>query len=192
MKRSLFIIIGSFFVLGVKAQILPIYTDLYIQPAPIEDYKNFEQYHLKDLIIYNGIKKEALYLFVVDSETGNRVFELDERDVKARRFKIQVFGNEETQENKVICVSLEGDYSWGTHVLLVEGKKVYDAGYLSYGVDNFNFASIGLYAQFEDHSDWLLMFFREDARIINYATEDIINGNDIEFKVSKKGITRLK
>jgi hypothetical protein len=36
------------------------------------------------------------------------------------------------------------------------------------------------------------MFFQEDSRLINYETDDLVLGKDIEFKVEKSKITRIK
>ena len=58
--------------------------------------------------------------------------------------------------------------------------------------DNFNFSSLGLHGQFEKHNDWVVMYFEDDARLINYDTDDLILGKDIEFKVEKDRITRIK
>ena len=89
-------------------------------------------------------------------------------------------------------MSLEGNYSWGVHIFIIEGNQVYHPGFLPYGEDNFNFASLGLHSQFEQHGDSFVMFFQEDARLINYETDDLIEGKDIEFKIEKTQITRIK
>jgi hypothetical protein len=176
------------------AQVYPIYTDLHILAAKNSDSKNFEKYDIGDYLFYNGTGKEALYCYMLNKESGDLIFSLDEKDSKARRYTIRFFGDESNLESseRIITISLEGDYSWGSHILIVENAKVYNAGYLQYGIDDFNFASLGLHAQFEKHDDWYLMFFQEDAKLINYATEELIKGSEIEFKVSKTKIERTK
>jgi len=177
---------------GLKAQSPEIYTDLYMEPMKYQQFKNFIGYELENYFLYVGDGKESLYLYILDRNSGEKIYTLDERDIKARRHAIRFFGLADDQSTTVVTVSLEGDYSYGSHILIVENNKVYNAGFIQYGVDNFNFASIGLYAQFEKHEDGFLMFFREDARIINYATEELIPGSEIEFLVTKQKITRTK
>ena len=178
----------------VKAQVYPIYTDLHILAAKNSQFKNFDEYDIGDYLFYNGTGKEALYCYIINKETGALIFSLDEKESKARRYTIRFFGDESNLESseRIITVSLEGDYSWGSHVLIAENGKVHNAGYLQYGIDNFNFASLGLHAQFEKHDDWFLMFFQEDAKLINYATEELIDGSAIEFKITRSKIERTK
>ena len=89
-------------------------------------------------------------------------------------------------------MSLEGDYSWGVHIFIIDDGKVSHPGFLEWGVDNFNFATLGLHSQFEQHNNWFIMFFQEDAKLINYKTDELVLGKDIEFKIEKTRITRIK
>lgn len=192
MKRIVLTVLLVGFIGIAKAQMPEIYTDLHVLPMKYQQYKNYVGFELDNYFLYTGEGKESLYTYIVDKNSGARLFELDQRDLKARRHKPKFYGLENDQSTTIICLSLEGDYSWGTHVIIVEDNKVHKAGFLNYGVDNFNFASIGLYAQFEKHDKSFLMFFQEDAQLINYATDDIIPGADIEFLVTKDKITRTK
>ena len=175
-----------------KAQLAEILTDLYIEPMKTREYKNYTGYALEKYFLYTGEGKEGLYSYIVNRNSGAKIFELDERDLKARRHKPRFFGMDQDQTTVIVCLSLEDDYSWGSHILILEDGKVYHPGFIRYGVDNFNFASIGLYAQFEKQENGYHMFFQEDARLINYATEKIIPGANVEFLVTREKITRLK
>ena len=176
----------------VKAQMPQILTDLYVEPMADQPYKNYVGYELDNYYLYTGQGKEGLYTYIVDKKTGAQLFALDQRDLKARRHTPRFFGLPDDQSTTIICLSLDGDYSWGTHVLIVENNKVYNPGFIRYGVDNFNFASIGLYAQFEDNEEGYHMFFQEDTELINFATDQIIPGANVEFLVTKNKIARIK
>ncbi|MEN8249497.1 MAG: hypothetical protein ABFS32_11240 [Bacteroidota bacterium] len=192
MKKLVIILILTLVVNSTNAQSLPIFTDQLLQPSKDQPYKNFIAYEIDNLLFYNGDGKESKFFYIVDKAKGARIFEFDEKDSKARRYAPRFFRAEGVDDITIICVSLEHNYSWGTHIFIVEKGKVYHAGYIGYGADNFNFSMLALYCQFEKHEDHYIMFFQEEVKIINYATEKLISGKDLEFKVIKDKITRLK
>ena len=149
-------------------------------------------YEVGNIQLFNGDQKESKYFYILDEKTGSQIFEYDQREIKARRFSPRFFKSKDNDELTILVMSLEGDYSWGIHIFIIENGKVSHPGFLPYGVDNFNFASLGLHGQFEQHGDWFVMFFQEDSRLINYETDDLVVGKDIEFKVEKSKITRIK
>ena len=192
MKRASVVILLLLCFGLVKAQMPDIYTDLHILPSKYQQYKNYSEYELDSFYFYIGKGKESLYLYMINKMSGAQVFNIDERELGARRHEPRFFGKEGDQSTMIITVSLVGDYSWGSHILIIEGNKVYNAGFIQYSADNFNFSSIGLYAQFEKVGDNFIMFFQEDVQLINYATEEIISGADLEFLVSKTKVIRTK
>ena len=173
-------------------QAYPILNDQLVRPSERQPRKNFVMYEVGDIQLFNGEGKEGKYFYILDKKSGNKIFEYDQREIKARRFSPRFFKSVDNDELIILVVSLEGDYSWGVHIFIIENGKVSHPGFLPYCLDNFNFASLGLHGQFEQHNDWFVMFFEEDARIINYDTDDLILGKDIEFKVEKDRITRIK
>ena len=170
----------------------PIFTDQLVGPSDRQPRKSFVMYEIGEIQLFNSDAKEGKYFYILDEKTGYMFFEYDQREIKARRFSPRFFKSVDYDEMIILVVSLEGDYSWGSHIFIIENGKVTHPGFLPYGVDNFNFASLGLHGQFEQHNDWFIMFFEEDARIINYDSDDLILGKDIEFKVEKDRITRIK
>lgn len=175
-----------------QAQVYPILTDQNVVPSKRQPRKSFTMYEVGNIQLFNGDEKESKYFYILDEKTGNQIFEYDQRELKARRYTPRFFKAEGNDETLILVMSLEGDYSWGVHIFIIENGKVSHPGFLAYGVDNFNFASLGLHGQFERHGDWFVMFFQEDSRLINYDTDDLILGKDIEFKVEKDKITRIK
>ena len=173
-------------------QSYPILTDHLVRPSDRQPRESFIMYEAGEIQLFNGDEKESKYFYILDEKTGSKIFEYDQREIKARRFSPRFFKSADNDELIILVMSLEGDYSWGVHIFIIEKGKVSHPGFLPYGVDNFNFASLGLHSQFEKHGDWFVMFFEEDARLINYDTDDLILGKDIEFKIEKDKITRIK
>ena len=175
-----------------SAQIYPILTDQHLAPSNRQPSQSFTMYEVGGIQVFNGDEKESKYFYILDKKTRSQIFEYDQRDLKARRFSPRFFKAEDNDEQIILVMSLEGDYSWGIHIFIIEDGKASHSGFLPYGVDNFNFASLGLHGQFEQHGDWFVMFFEEDARLINYETDDLVLGKDFEFRVEKDNITRIK
>ena len=174
------------------AQVYPILTDQLIEPSKRQPKKSFIQYDVGGIQLFNGDDKESKYFYILNKNTGAKIFEFDEKSSAARRYKPRFFMTDDNDELIILVMSLEGNYSWGVHIFIIENGKISHPGFLPYGVDNFNFASLGLHGQFEQHGDWFVMFFEEDARLINYETDDLVLGKEVEFKVEKDMITRIK
>lgn len=174
------------------AQSFPILTDQLVQPSKNQLNKHFIEYRLGRILVNNGEGKESKYFYIIDKSTGNKIYEYDQKDSKARRFVPKFFMTDDDDNLIILCMSLEGNYSWGVHVFIIDHGEVFHSGFINYGADNFNFSSLALYTQFEQNNDWFKMTFREDIKIINYATDDLIEGSSIEFKVEKDRITRIR
>lgn len=192
MKALVIFLLALVNVSFVNAQVYPILTDQHVSPSNRQPRKSFVMYEVGNIQLFNGDEKESKYFYILDEKTGSQIFEYDQREMKARRFSPRFFKTKDNDELIILVMSLEGDYSWGIHIFIIENGKVSHPGFLPYGVDNFNFASLGLHGQFEQHGDWFVMFFQEDSRLINYETDDLVLGKDIEFKVEKNNITRIK
>jgi hypothetical protein len=175
----------------VYAQKLPVLSDQHVQQSKQQPIKNFTEYQLGRILLYNGEGKESKFFYIKDKSTGHKVFEYDQKDSRARRFDPTFFMADDTENPIILCMSLEENYSWGVHVFIIDRGEVLHSGFINYGVDNFNFSSMALYAKFEQHGDWFKMFFQDDINIINYTNDELIKGADIEFKVEKDKITRL-
>jgi hypothetical protein len=191
MKAVIFFLLFSFQVNLISAQVFPILTDQLILPSKRQPRKSFVAYEIGGIQLFNGTDKESKFFYILDENTGKRLFEFDERQLKARRFTPRFFAAPESEDLIILVMSLDGDFSWGVHIFIIDHGKVSHPGFLSYGVDNFNFASLGLHSQFEQHGDAFVMFFQEGARLINYETDELVLGKDIEFKIERTKITRL-
>jgi hypothetical protein len=176
----------------VLAQTLPILTDQLVLPSKQQVNRDYVEYRVGNIRYYNGDMKNRETFYILDRKTGAKIFEYDESEPKARHLIPKFFMAEGNDDLIIICISLEGDYSWGTYIYIVDHGKVSYPGFLPWGVDNFNFAMLALYSQFEQHGDSFIMFFQEDARLINYVTDELIMGSEVEFKIEKDRITRVK
>ena len=88
-------------------------------------------------------------------------------------------------------LNLETSYSWGQHVILVDGTDVRNLGFIPVGADNFNFSDIGLYARITAMEDTFLMAFPDDIKFIDYLTDEIISGSELKYKLDESGVYRL-
>ena len=192
MKALLIFLLISLQMSLAKAQVYPILTDQLVQSQKSPIKNGFSEYTVGEIQLFNGDGKESKYFYILNKNNGAKIFEFEERDSKARRYAPRFFKAEGNDDLIILVMSLEGNYSWGVHIFIIEGNHVYHPGFLPYGEDNFNFASLGLHGQFEQHGDSFVMFFQEDARLINYETDELIEGKDIEFKIEKTQITRIK
>lgn len=176
----------------VFAQTLTILTNQHIQPSRVQSNKNFVEYQIGRIQLYNGKGKESKYFYITDKSTEHKVYEYKQEKSKALRFVPQFFKAEGNDNLVILCMSLEGNYSWGNHIFIIDRGEVFHAGFIEYGADNFNFSSIAIYSSFEKHDDWFKMIFRDDMKFINYNTDNLIGGNYINFKIEKNEITRIK
>ena len=175
-----------------NAQVYPILTDRLIEPSKRQSKKDFIEYEVAGIQLFNGDNKQSKYFYILNKNTGAKIFEFTEQESKARRFSPRFFMAENNDDLTILVMSVEGNYSWGVHIFIIDDGQVSHPGFLEWGVDNFNFASLGLHSQYEQHNDWFIMFFQEDSRLINYQTDELVLGKDIEFKIEKSKITRIK
>lgn len=175
-----------------KGQSLPILTDQLIEPSKKQSNKLFSEYTVGNIILNNSDAKNYESFYIVNKQTGNKIYEYQESEGKAKHLKPKFFMAEGNDNLIILCMSLEGNYSWGTHIFIIDHDKVYYPGLIHYGADNFNFSGLAQYSQFEQHDDWFVMFFQEDINLINYETDDLLSGSDIEFKIEKDKISVLK
>lgn len=186
---SFIFFVNTVFVLG---QSYPILTDQLIVPSKKQSTKMFTEYQVGNIILYNSDAKNYDSFYIVDQQTGKRIYEYEESEEKARHLKPKFFMTEGNNNLIILCMSLEGNYSWGTHIFIIDHDNVSYSGLIRYGADNFNFSGLGQYSQFEQHGDWFIMFFQEDVNLINYETDDLVSGGDIEFKIEKDKISLLE
>jgi len=191
MKRFLIIYLSLFIVFLAKAQ-MPILTDQLVEANKKLSDKNFAVFEVGNILLYNGDGKNAEHFYILDKRSGNKIFDYTEPEAEARHLYPKFFMSGSNKDLIILCMSLEGNYSWGTHIFIIDKGSVSHSGFLPYGADNFNFSGLALYSQFEQHDDWFILFFQDDVKLINYETDDLISGSDIEFKIEKDKITRLK
>ena len=191
MKRGLIFAFIMLLIGSVSAQ-MPIYTDQHVASNKKLSDKNFKVFEVGNITLFNGDGKEAEHFYIIDKTSGNKIFDYVEPEAKARHLYPKFFMDSKNPDLIILCMSLEGTYSWGTHIFIIDHDNVSNSGFIPYGADNFNFSGLGIYAQFEQHDDWFVMFFQDDINLINYETDDLISSSDLEFKIEKDKITRLK
>ncbi len=191
--RGHFIIIASFFQLvELGAQTLPILTDQLIIVSEKNSIKGYDFYEIGEIDLYNSIGRGQKNFYIVDKITGNKIFSYEEDELEAKHLVPTFFMAEGNASLIILCVSLEGDHSWGSHFFIIDNKRVTYSGFVAYGVDNFNFSGIALYGQFEQHGDSFVMFFQDDVEIIDFLNDELINGSDLEITLSKTEVRRSK
>lgn len=168
-----------------------IYQDLYLEPDSqvMDKRRGFDVYIYEDLKVFNGLGKAAKN-FRIESSEGSVLFEFQQENSKASRFKPRFF-SAGAEHPLIILLNLETSYSWGQHVILVDGTDIRNLGFIPVGADNFNFSDIGLYAQITAIEDTFLMAFPDDIKFIDYLTDEIISGSELKYKLDKSGVYRL-
>lgn len=191
MKRALIFAFIMLLIGSVSAQV-PIYTDQHVESNKKLSDKNFEVFEVENVALFNGDGKTAEHFYIINRTSGTKIFDYVEPDAEAQHLYPKFFMDSKNPDKIILCMSLEGNYSWGTHIFIIDNDKVNYSGFLPFGADNFNFSALGIYSQFEQHDDWFVMFFQDDINLINYETDDLISSSDLEFKIEKDKITRLK
>ncbi len=177
---------------GLRAQDWPILTDQLVLPAKKSSQKHYSEYEVGYIKVFVIDDKNEERFYIIDTRTGEKIYDYTEGEERAMHLKPRFYMAEGQDNPIIICMSLETTYSLGTYVFIVDDGKVYFPGFIEFGADNFNFSAIGLYAQFEQHGDWFLMFFQDDVKLIDYVTDDLLYGNQIEFKIERDKITPIR
>jgi len=176
----------------LSAQTLPILTDQLIISSEKKSIKEYDLYEIGEIDLYNSTGRGQKTFYIVDKKTGNKLFTYQEKEQESKHLVPKFFMAEGNPSLIILCVSLEGDYSWGSHFFIIDNKIVTYSGFVGYGVDNFNFSGIALYGQFEQHGDSFVMFFQDDIEIIDFANDKLIKGSDLEFTLTKRDVRRSK
>jgi len=80
----------------------------------------------------------------------------------------------------------------GKEIILIKNRDIRYLGYLDYTVDKENGESISDYCGFLCRNGKLIMIFR-DIPIIYWPDEsNLINGKDLKFEITDKGIGRVE
>ena len=191
MRKISFILVLTLLAAPGMAQVLPILTDQLIEPATKQKEKHYIAYEVGHYQVFVIDDKNREEFYVVNKNTGERIYDYVESEERAMHFKPRFFMTAGNNDLVIITMSLETTYSWGTHIFIIAGDKVYYPGFIPYGADNYNFSGLGLYCQFEQHDEAFIMFFQEDVKLINYETDDLVTGSEIEFKIDRDKITPL-
>ncbi len=193
MKTSAVLLALVFFAGSSLAQVLPILTDQLIEPDRKQSQKNYITYAVGNYRVNLIDDKNLEEFYIVSKKTGKHIYDYVESEARAMHLKPRFFMTEGNNDLLIICMSLETTYSWGTHIFIVEDDRVAYPGFIPYGADNYNFSALGLYSQFEQQPDnSFIMFFQEDVKLINYETDDLLTGSEVEFKITRDSITRLQ
>lgn len=190
--KPVFIFISLLSITGpLFGQGFAILTDQLIEPAKKQADKGFTEYDVGNIVLFSGNYKNYEEFYILDKNTSDKIYEYKEDEPKARHLYPRFFMTPDNPDLIIITMSLEGNYSWGSHIFMVDHNQVTHPGFLPYGADNFNFSALGLYCQFEQHDGWYIMFFQDNEKIIKYDTDELIDSSDLEFKIEKDKITRL-
>jgi hypothetical protein len=175
------------------AQTAPRYEDMYLEPSGLLEVKRggFERYDLGEMYFYNGLAGDAKTIYIENTASGKRLFDFDDAESKASRFKPKFFKASE-ELPMVVLVSLETSYSWGQHIFIIDDQTVFYSGFLAYGADDFNFSNLGLYPQFQYIDGSFILTFPAEESFIDYTTDDLMLGSELKFQLEKDKIIRIR
>ena len=74
-----------------SAQVYPILTDQQVIPSKRQPRKDFVMYEVGGIQLFNGDDKESKYFYILNKNTGAKLFEFDEKSSKARRYMPRFF-----------------------------------------------------------------------------------------------------
>lgn len=178
---------------SVQAQDTLFYADLYLEPDIVAggSYQGWQSYSLEGMVIYNGLGRNDLHMKVLSKSGDNEILDFEENEGKAKRYNLRFYKADEDLPI-MMMVDLAGQYSWGNYVFWIENGTISKCGFIPYGADNFNFSSIGLYAEFSYNDGQIILEFRDDISLIDYEKDKLFPASEIKYFVTKDVLTRIR
>jgi len=191
MKKLLFILLMMSQIGTALSQPLGIYSDMYLEPDTVSTgfFSGWEEYSLGAITVYNSLEKNQLQIKALKNDSQKVLLDFKESNPEAKYLKVR-FYQAEKQLPTMMMVDLEGEYSWGNYVYWIENGQIFNCGFIPLGVDNFNFSSLGLYAEFTYRHGQMLLEFRHDVSIIDYERDKLIPADKIKYIIRKGSVER--
>ena len=162
--------------------------DQYVKPHQVETgsftgytgyrYDGFELLHRGGRVIIRDVASNQQYFSFQDTSTI------------ATEFSFRFFKGPKDEIPVVILMDVSADTSLGQNVFLMKEGTVGHAGYLKYAVDDYNFSSLALHAIFSYEAGKLYLTF-DDADIIDFDRQRVMNGESMRFEIGSNYINRL-
>lgn len=167
------------------------YSDMYLQPQKVAggEHKGYDRYDLGNYALYSSQKRYQPYCYLINSETGKKIFSFQD-PLESRKLTHHFFKPDDGDGPIVIITSANEDVSLGVYIFLLEHDNVSKPGFIKYGVDDYNFSSLGFHTLVNEVDGKIELSFA-DTDIIDYETEKVIDGNTIKFQVTPGNITKI-
>ena len=168
------------------------FSDQFIKPVHLESgkYKGFDKYDIGDVFLYHGTRKHKSEFYAVEKETDQVVFSFQDTTAKVDSYALKFFKAGNTVQPAVVMINVEVDHSIGQYIFLISGPRVFNAGFLNYAADDFNFSSLGIHAIISIVGDQIILTF-DNIRIIDFANETVIDGSKLNFQITPEEIIRI-
>ncbi len=185
---SLFLLV--FIAFTVNAQNVH-YSDMFLQHKKVESgiHKGYDRYDMGEYALYNSVKRYKAYCYIINSETGKKIMTFQD-PLESKKLEHHFFKPDTGEGPLVIVTSSTENVSQGVYIFLLEDDKIYKPGFIGYGVDDYNFSSLGFHS-LVNSKDGIVEISFSDTEIIDYKTEKVIDGNTIKFLVTKTEITKV-
>jgi len=167
------------------------YSDLYLQSSRVEsgEHKGYDRFDLGSYILYNNPKRYQAFCYIINSESGEKVFSFQD-PLDSKKLEFHFFKPDSEDEKFLIFVSSTKNVSQGVYLFLLEKDKVRQLGFIEYGVDDYNFSSLGFHSLVNEVDGQIEISFYDTA-IIDYKTEKVIDGNTIKFVITESSIIKI-
>lgn len=167
------------------------YSDMFLQPQKVAggEHKGYDRYDMGDYALYNSQKRYQPYCYIINSQTGKKVFSFQD-PLDSRQLTHHFFKPDDGDGPIVIVSSANEDVSMGVYVFLLEHDNVSKPGFIKYGVDDYNFSSLGFHTLVNEVENKIELSFA-DTDIIDYETEKVVDGNTIKFVVTPGQIVKV-
>ena len=162
--------------------------DQYAKPYEIKAgaFNGYAGYEFSDMeLVHRGGS------FVIKQLNGSvRYYTYQDTSTVATEYSFRFFKGPKEEIPVVIMMDVASDHSMGQNLFLLRDKQVENAGFLRYAADDFNFSSLALHAIFSYENGNILLTF-DDADIIDFERETVVQGNTIRFQIGNDYIKRI-
>ena len=153
------------------------------------EQNGYDKYDLESYVLYSNPKCFESYYYIINSETGDNIFEFQD-PLASKELIFRFFKPDVEEEQILIFASATETVSQGVYIFLLEHDKVELPGFIPYGVDDYNFSSLGFHSIVNKVNDKIQISF-SDTNIIDHNREKLIDGNTIIFEITPTSISKI-
>ena len=155
------------------------------------EFKNYFQFDLGDFYFLNGRFENNLTYKIQQKDNEKKVYTRKDSLSDAMILKPKFFCNSD-KSTILIMIEVASEYSWGQEIILTKNRDIKYLGYLDYAVDKDMGESISDYCDIMCENGKLIMIFKDISIIYRSDESNLINGKDLQFEITEKGINRIK